>query len=64
MGINERQVIVLFVADNKSGHRFCSFEEDESFIRSLSQHNQLVCRDCHVLVKYRSGSKKSHIYDD
>ncbi|MDH6373681.1 competence protein CoiA [Paenibacillus sp. PastF-3] len=50
----------MFIAVNESQQRFCSFEEDEVLMRSLSKSCSLLCPDCHSMVIYRAGSKKPH----
>lgn len=42
--------------------RFCSFEEEEYYLRTLSSEEQLICPDCRANVRFRSGTKRPHFY--
>lgn len=50
----------MFVAEDKEGLRYYSFEAKEDLIRDLSQSNLLICPDCRERVIYRSGTKRPH----
>ncbi|WJH37090.1 competence protein CoiA family protein [Paenibacillus sp. CC-CFT747] len=54
----------MFIAEHVSDNelRYCSFEEEESFLRNLASARHLICPDCRALVRYRAGTKRPHFY--
>ncbi|WP_160036911.1 competence protein CoiA [Paenibacillus sp. An7] len=50
----------MFVAETTVGVRYCSFEEEEAFLRKASAEHRLHCPDCKGKVIFRAGSRTPH----
>ncbi|OME83093.1 hypothetical protein BK120_14930 [Paenibacillus sp. FSL A5-0031] len=54
----------MFISVGKAGERYCSFEDEEKFLRELSTSKDMFCPDCNELVRFRAGTRAPHFYHD